>query len=885
MVSLFRKMSWWMRRRRKEEELRDELQFHLEEEADERRAEGVPDDQAMQAARRDLGNVTLVREETRTLWTWILLEQVGQDIRYALRAVRRSPGFAAAAILTLGIGIGVNTAIFSVVNAVILRPLPYRDPANLVLVDTSPLILAPAWLTTAWRERARTLSDFAGFNGPRAGTLVDNGTSQQIDAAGVTWNFLSLLGVAPVIGRDFVAADANRGGQAVAILSHEFWQRVYGSDPAIVGKMVTVSGTQVTVVGVAPAQFRFPTGGALPATGVPPDTQPDFLRVTNVSAPVNVIGRLAPGSTPAAATSELLAIFKQEGGTEFRREAIDRFELHAAPLQDRLVGNVRQRLWLVTGAVGFVLLIACANVANLLLARASTRQRELTLRMALGASRRRVARLVVTESVVLALFGSAAALVLAYTSSGAARALLANRVPHVGAITIDTVVLTFNFVLALVSGVLCGLVSLPGIRRASIASISDSGAYAVTARSRLRRLLLSAETAFTFILFVAAALFVQTLWNLSARDRGFDADRVLTVRVAPGLPTGLSDRDHRAGSKFFANFFDDLRHRMDRVPGVVSAAAVSLGPLEGFSGGFSGVAVDGRTASTESFTPVAFVTPDYFRTMRIPIVRGRDFTDDDRLGESASLVAIVNEAFQRRYAPNSDILGAHVTSVGGPEVFTVVGITRDVPDRSLRESPEPLLIAPLAQMPGVHISWGALTFVLRTADSDPLRLAPEVRRTIWAINPNIVITDIASMNARVAVGMRSERDSALLFGLFAITALVMAAIGVYGVAAYAIAQRTKEIGIRVALGAARHDVSRLIMSQTLWPTLIGMAIGVAAAAMLTRFVASMIYGVTPLDPVAFAVGAVGLVSVAIAATWMPARRAMRIDPLVALRCD
>ena len=254
--------------------------------------------------------------------------------------------------------------------------------------------------------------------------------------------------------------------------------------------------------------------------------------------------------------------------------------------------------------------------------------------------------------------------------------------------------------------------------------------------------------------------------------------------------------------------------------------------------------------------PVAFVTPGYFQTMRIALLAGRDFNEGDRLG--ADLVAIVNEAFQRRFAPNGDILGARITSGGGPEAFTVVGVSQDVPDRSLRQAPEPLLIAPLAQMPGVHLSWGALTFVLRTAEGDPLRLAPDVRRTIWAINPNIVINEIATMDARVAVAMRAERDSALLFGLFALAALVMAAIGVYGVAAYTIAQRTKEIGIRVALGAARHDVRRLVVSQTLWPTLIGIAVGIAAAAMLTRLVTAMMYGVTPLDPATFAAGVVAL---------------------------
>ena len=808
---------------------------------------------------------------------------MGGDIRYALRGLRRSPGFAAVAILTLALGIGVNTAIFSVINAVLLRPLPYRDPANLVLIDTSRQGQARSWLTSAWRERARTLSDFVGFNGPRAATLVDAGVSRQVDAADVTWNFLSFLGVTPVMGRDFTSRDAAPGAPAVGLLSHEFWRQALGSDAAIVGKTLTVTGTPVTIVGVAPAGFLFPTtAGSLPATRLPTPVQPDVLRVASATVPVTVIGRLAPGSTPPAASAELLAIFKQVAGVQFRAAAIERLELRAVPLRDALIGNVRQRLWLVMGAVGFVMLVACVNVANLLLARASSRQRELAVRMALGAGRGRVARLVLTESLLLATIGAAVGLLFAFATGGVARALLADHIPHVDALALDLPVLTFNIALAVSTGILCGIISLPGLRRVSIASVVDSGALAVTGRTWIRRVLLTAETAVTFVLVVGAALLVQTLWNLSTQDRGFDAERLLTARVSPVLPADLDRSNRGADSAFFSLFFSDLRNRLEAIPGVASAGAVSLGPLDGITTGFMNVAVDGRTAATESLTPVAFVTPGYFRTMRIPVIAGRDFTDGDRLG-GGDLVAVVNEAFQRRFAPGGHILGARVTSGSGPEGFIGIGVTRDVPDRSLRQAPEPLLALPLAQMPGIHVSWGSLTFVLRAVEGDPLRLAPDVRRTIWSINPNIVINEMVTMNQRVAGALRAERDSALLFGLFALSALVMAAIGVYGVAAYMIVQRTKEIGIRIAVGAAPRDVRRLVVSQTLWPTLVGISVGVAAATLLTRLIASMVYGVTPLDTVSFVVGAVVLVSVALAATWMPSRRAIRIDPLEALR--
>jgi len=458
--------------------------------------------------------------------------------------------------------------------------------------------------------------------------------------------------------------------------------------------------------------------------------------------------------------------------------------------------------------------------------------------------------------------------------------VLAERLPHIDAIAIDWWVLAFTVAVAAVTGMLCGLSSIPAATRVSLTGVFSGGTPAVTGRSTIRRVLLSTEVAMTFVLVVGAALLVQTLWNLSTRDRGFEADRLLTVRVSPGAPRNLDRTDRRAPSRYFAAFFSDLRDRLERMPGVVSAGAVSRAPLAGTLTRLVNVVVEGRgDPAGESSTLIAFVTPGYLRTMRIPVTAGRDFDERDRLG--AERVLIVNEAFQRRFAPGGNIVGARITAIA--EGFTVVGLTEDVPDRSLREAPEPLVMAPLAQMPAGNITWQALTFVVRTAGGDPLRLAPAVRREVWAINPDIVISEIATMDERVALTIRTERDSALLFGLFAVAALVMAAIGVYGVAAYAIAQRTKEIGIRIALGAARRDVSRLVVSQTLGPTMIGVAIGVAGAAIATRLVASMVYGVTPLDPMTFGVAVFVLISVALTATWLPARRAARMDPLIALR--
>ena len=872
-------------RRRDDEDFAREIEAHVALEIDRLVADGMSPDDARHAAARRFGNVTATKERfyesRRILW----LEELRQDVRYAWRTLRRSPGFAAVAVLTLALGIGANTAIFSVVNAVLLRPLPYRDPGSLVLIQPGEVGLTPEWMIPAWRDRARTIEALSGFNGPRPATLIHRGQPEVVQSTTIAWDFLSFLGVAPALGRDFTAADAVPGAARVAMVSDDLWRRHFDADPGILGRSVTMSGAAFTVVGILPPSFRFPTAGALPAFGLPNDLQPDVLQVWDGNNFLNVIGRLRGDATAGAASQELLTIYRQASAHEFSSDLLERTQIAVVSLQDRLVGDLSRRLWLVMGAVTFVLLVACANVANLLLARASTRQRELAVRTALGARRGRLARLLLTESALLALIGTAGALVFAFVTRGVARTLLADRIPHVGDITLDWTVMAFTAGLAVVTSLLCGLVSLAGAARVKVATAFGDGATPqTTGRSVLRRALVSVETAVTFVLVVGAALFGRTLWALTTQDNGFEPDRILTVRVMPGLPKDIDRTDRRAPSRYWASFFGDLQGRLERIEGIESAGAVSMGPLEGIGSGVTRIAVDGRNmADDQTFIPVAFVTPGYFQTMRIPIVSGRDFTTADRLG--ADLVAIVNETFARRFAPGRSIVGARISTGSGPEGFIVIGVTRDVPDTSLRRSPDPMLIAPLAQMPAVHISWGALTFVLRTRDGGPMRLVPEVRRAIWAIDPNIVISGVATMNARVAAGMRAERDSALLFGLFAFAALVMAAIGVYGVASYTIAQRTREIGVRVALGAARHDVSRLIVSQTLWPTLIGVGIGLAVALLTTGLVASMVYGITPLDPATFATAVLALVSVALLATWVPTRRALRIDPLVALRSE
>jgi predicted permease len=595
-----------------------------------------------------------------------------------------------------------------------------------------------------------------------------------------------------------------------------------------------------------------------------------------------MIGRLVPSADAAAAAAELLAIFKQEGREQFSQSLLDRLELTATPLQQRLVGDLRQRLLLVMGAVAFVLLVACANVANLLMARASTRQRELAVRNALGARRGRLARLLLTESVLLAMIGAGGALLLTWATGGVARTFVAYRIPLAHAMAIDWWVLGFNVTVATLTGVVCGLAALPAATRLNLAStFGTSGPAPVTGRTTVRRALLSVEVAATFVLVVGAALLAQTVWNLTSKERGFDADRLLTMRVAAGVRIA-GQHDVATGQAAVAVYFSDLTRRVARLPGIASAAAVSSVPLAGLGMG-SSVQVDGQPAlePDASFVPLAAVTPGYFGTMVITIAAGRDFDEGDRDGSTT--VAVVNEAFRRRFTPNRSIVGSRVTF--GETLLTVVGLVADVPEQSLRVAAGPVLFVPLRQTAGRPFFWPQLTIVVRAAARDPRALVPALHREIWAANPHIVVDQEATMDERIAASIRSERQSAVLFGLFAVVAVAIALVGVYGVAAYAMASRTKEIGIRLALGAARRDVARLVVSHALWPTLAGIVAGMAGAVTATRVVASMLYGVTPLDPVTFAGAALVLVGVALAATYVPARRAAGIDPIMSLRYD
>ena len=866
-----------------DDEFRDEIEAHVALETDRLIADGCGPEDAAIRARRTFGNVTRARERFYESRRWMWLEDLRQDTRFALRSLRRSPGFLAVALLTLAIGLGANTTIFSVVNAVLLQPLAYREPDQLVLIEHPPLGGSPPWLREAWRARARTLADFAGFEPSSSATLVAGNQPIPVDAAHATPDFFRLLGATPAIGRIFSDGDTQPGAPAVAVLSHSFWVRRFGSSPDALGRTITLTDVAITgepfaIVGVLRPDFRFPVADPPERAPLFVRMQPDVILLSRSDAWQQMVGRLAPGSTPAAASAELSGIFKQTASAHYSTNLVERTQVLATALQHRLVGDTRQRLLLLMAAVGCVLLVVCANIANLLLARVTGRQPEFAIRAALGARTGRLVRMILTESLLLAGFGAVAALFLAYWGNGVLRSMLAARASHVETVPIDWWVLAFNTLLAAATGVLSGLASLIAIRSNGFAGATHRLGRSVTGRTWLRQGLLAVEVAVVLVLVLTAALLSQTLWNLHHSKRGFDGDRLLTAGVMPGMSGTIPELQTRTSM-----FFDRVIERLGRVPGVESAAAASTVPFTGPTMGMTGVSVVGRppVSGRGASVSVAVVTPGYFTTMRIRLLAGRDFGRLDL--SDRERVAVVNEAFLRALGSERQVVGTRIQF--GQFPLTVIGIVEDTPDTSLRQPAHPFVYVPLAQTVGGSFVFGRLRILVRTRGGDPAALIPPVRDAVWGLGHDIVIDEVNTMDERLAAAVRTERDSAVLFGLLAAIALLIAIAGVYGVVAYSVSQRTREMGIRIALGARHSQVIGEIVREAAWPVAIGIVMGLAGAAVAARAIASLLFEIQSTDPPTYVATAVALGLTALAAAWVPARRAGRVDPVTALRAE
>jgi putative ABC transport system permease protein len=812
---------------------------------------------------------------------------VMQDWRFGARMVWKNPGFAAVAVLTLALGIGGTTAVFSVVNAVLLRPLPFPAPHRLVALgqteasDREHLSQFSFHNFADLRDQTTSFERLAAYYNNSL-TLTGQGEAVRLRGVVATADLFPLLGAAPARGRTFFPDEDHPGGGAQgypAILSWDCWQEHFGGDPQVIGRSITLDGNAYTVVGVMPASFAFPVQAQAPEVWISPARDAerqgeDAIMVARGYHAWRVVGRLKRGATVGQAQAEADVVASHLAAT-FTAADKD-MGIKVMPLLESLVGNLRLTLLLLLGVVGVVLLIACANVANLLLERAVSRRREITLRLALGASRWRIARQLVTENLMLALAAGALGSLLAVAGTSLMVSLSPAGFTRITETHLDARVLGFTALVSLLTGVLFGLAPAFGVSRLRLAeSLKEggrTGAGGVRA-GHTRHLLVVAEVALALVLLVGAGLLVRTLVQLQHVPLGFDPRNTLTMTVAKSPGGGPAQN---------GEFFRQLTERLRALPGVASASVTWQLPLSGASAATS-LGIEGQPNEPGSL-PMGVIHaagPGYFRTMGIPLVRGRDFTDHDNL-QSAPVV-IVNETLARRFFPGGDAIGKHITpgfsTTGEYNTREIVGVVGDVKHRGLRGGAVPEFYFAQAQMP-----LSSLTLVVRTV-GDPHALVGAVRHEVHAMDANAPVFGVLTAQQYLSRSVASTRFDMSLLAVFAAVALVLTVVGLYGVISYSVSQSTREIGIRIALGAQGGDALRLVMGQGMLLTLTGVVLGLAAAAALTRVMTSLLFGVAATDPATMAGVTLLLLAVAALACYVPARRATRVDPIVALRYE
>jgi len=903
-----------LRRRSVEREMEEELRFHLRMRAQENVRGGMAPDEAERAALRSFGQWPRIKEACRDVKGGGGVETLLQDMRFGARTLAKNPGFTLVVTLTLALGIGANTAIFSFVNAVLLRSVPVAEPERLVYVfggtRTSPYSVSsyPDYLD--YRARNDVFSDLIAYS-PITLSLNSGEQVDTVTGLIVTGNYFDVLGVRPRVGRAFLPEeDTTPGGHPVAVVSHGLWQSRFGADPGVVGRKLLLNGQQFTVVGVAPADFNGADTGrtsdiyvpmAMQALVRPPrggysgEMNPDLLSKRGPRW-LDIVGRLKPGVTEEqaqAAMSTLAAQLSQSYPDTNREQTATVSPLAKGDPEQR--GRLVSVAGLLLAVVGLVLLIACANVANLLLARAASRRKEISIRLALGASRGRLVRQLLTESLLLSLLGGALGLLLGVWLVKTMRTYSApaNFFPVAFDFSLDGNVLGFTLLLSVLTGLLFGIApALQASKPDLVVALKDETALVPGASGRggrrftLRDLLVVAQVALSLVLLISAGLFLRSLRKAQGIDPGFDPSRVVTMPLNINLLRYTKTQGQ--------DFYRQVLERVTALPGVQSATLTRTPPLSGASRQ-STVVIAGREApesgsNTENsggaggesvpsnITLASSVGQDYFETLNIPLLRGRDFNAQDR--EGAPGVAIVNETFARRYFPGEDPIGMRVSLAGaqGPWL-EVVGLARDGKYVTLGEVPAPFLYQPLAQR---HES--GMVLMLRTS-GDPSGLVPAVRREVHSIEPNLPLTNARLMEELLSTSLYPARMGAVLIGVFGLLALVLASVGLYGVMSYSVSRRTREIGIRMALGARGGDVLRLVLRQSMTLVAFGVALGLGAAFAATRLLAGFLYGVSPTDPAAF-IGIAALLSiVSLAASLVPARRAATVDPLVAFRYE
>ncbi len=811
------------------------------------------------------------------------MESLTKDIRYGLRSLLKHPAFTAIVVVTLALGIGATTAIFSVVNTVLLRPLPHARAERIVAIQELNETGRRVQVTSAnfldWRTQNTVFEHLAAIH-TRPGNLALADQAERIELAVTSANFFAVFGTAPKVGRFFIPADEVAGHAPIAVISHTLWQRRFGGAPEIVGQSITLDGRSYTVVGVAPAGFQYPdkTEAWLPPLRLAPELN-ERMDVTQVRGLgfLSAVALLKPGVSVAQAASEMETItarlrqqYPETNNRRFNR---------VVSLHTHLVGDTSSMLLLLFGAVSFVLLIACANVANLLLASAASRQKEMAIRAALGASRWRVMRQLLTESTMLALAGGGLGLLLAWWGVALMTRLLPQDFPRLADINVDWRVLGFTLAASVLTGIIFGLAPALQISKTRVhESLKESGRRSSGGprHNRLRSLLIVGEVALSVVLLAGAGLLFRSFMELQSVNTGFTSQQVLTLRLSPSGTTYTRDAD-------YTSFYSQVIERIASMPGVQAVGAINTLPLS--KGPTAGFRIEGRAPVTTDKWPGAnyrSVSPDYFRAMNTPVVRGRFFTERDK--ENAPLAMIINQALASRDFPNENPLEKRINlgpndRNGQPIWFEIIGVAANVRSLELSEEPVPEFYLSLLQDP-----FSGMSVVIRTV-VEPAGLIAEIRRAVAEVDKAAPVSDVMTMDHIVNDAVTQPRFNLFLLGLFGGIALLLSAAGIYGVTSYSVTQRTHEFGIRMALGAQVGDVLKMLLGQGTLLIFAGVVVGLAASFALTRLMKSLLFGVSVTDPVTFVATTLLLTVVALLACYIPARRATKVDPLVALRYE
>ncbi len=858
----------------REDDLDRELRDHLDLEAEELREAGLSRSEATHAARRTLGNTTLLKEVIREMTGWTSLERLAQDLRYGARLLRRSPGFSIVAILTLALGIGANTAIFSVVNAVLLRPLPFKDSVRLVRLWptnaktgalVSPITSFPDFID--WKSQSHSFEQVEAYV-PRSFNITGGDQPVHVSGLRTSAGFLQLVDVRPIFGRTFAAEEIQPGRDHVVLLSEGLWQTHFARDPGVLGKTVKLNDESYTVIGILPAEFRFPPDNPV-AIVLPQPPDPD-----RGHGFINVTARLKRGATLAQAQAEMDTIARR---LELEYPKADKNTgVRVFSLRDSFARNFRPALLVFLSAVGFVLLIACANVANLFLGRTTGRHKELVVRAAMGASRLRLTCQLLTESALLGVAGGVTGLLFAYWGmKGLVTLVESTFSTHaLDSASIDANVLGFTLAVSVAVGMLAGLAPAFGASRLDLNDTLKESARGLTGnrrRNRIRGALVVAEIALALVLLIGAGLMLKSFVLLQRVNPGFDSENVLTMNLSIG---GL----RYAKTSARAPFVEELLNRIHQIPGVQSAAVVTDLPLTDNNDSLE-ISIQGRPDPKPKPT-VNFniIGPGYLRTLGIPLLKGRDFSSRDT--EATPIVILINQAMARQFWPQADPLGAHI-STDGKHWATIAGVVGDVRQGGLAAEPQPEAYVSYLQDP---YQWPYLSLLVHTS-FEPNKLAPSIQSVIWSVDKDLPVSGIATMEQLRSGSIAQPRLTALLLSVFAALAMILASVGIYGVMAYSVTQRTHEMGLRMALGAHITDVLKLVVGQGMLLVAIGVGVGLAGAFALTRVLEKFLWGVRPTDPATFIAVSLLLAAVALLASYLPARRATKVDPMVALRYE